>query len=150
MPQSLSQIYIHIIFSTKEHKRWLDDSIRDRVHAYMATLARDYGCPYVHVGGPDDHIHMLVDIGKKIAPVSLIGKVKQDSSTFVKELGRDYEGFYWQAGYGAFSVGPTRVKDVETYIDNQKEHHKTQSFQDEFRAFLDKYGIEYDERYVWG
>ncbi len=149
MPQSFCQIYAHIIFSTKDHKRWLDEGIRNRVHAYLATLARDYGCPYVHVGGPDNHIHMLVDIGKKIDPISLIGKIKQDSSRFVKDLHSKYADFYWQGGYGAFSVGPTRVKDVEAYIDNQVEHHKSQTFKDEFRAFLDKYGIDYDDRYVW-
>ena len=149
MPQSFCQIYVHLIFSTKKRRRWLDDTIRPRIHTYLATLARDDGCPFVHVGGPDDHIHMLVDLGKKTDPVTLTGKVKQESSRFVKTLGTDYEPFYWQAGYGAFSVGPTRIKDVMAYIDGQKKHHKRQTFQEEFRAFLDRYGIDYDERYVW-
>jgi len=149
MPQSLCQIYLHIIFAAKDHRRWLDETIRSRVHAYLATLARDCGCPYVHVGGPGDHIHMLVDIGKQVASVDLIGKVKQDSSRFVKGFGTEYEHFYWQGGYGAFSVGPTRVNEVEAYIDNQVEHHKRLTFKDEFKAFLDKYEIDYDERFVW-
>jgi len=149
MPQSFCQIYVHIIFSTKNRQRWLDDTIRSRVHAHLATLARDCGCPHVHIGGPDDHVHMLVDLGKKTGPVPLIAKVKQESSKFVKTLGPEYRGFYWQSGYGAFSVGPTRVQDVEAYIDNQVEHHRRQTFQDEFRAFLDRYGVAYDERYVW-
>ena len=92
---------------------------------------------------------MLVDLGKKVDPVTLIGKVKQESSKFVKTLGADHGGFYWQNGYGAFSVGPTRVMEVESYIDGQVEHHRRQSFQEEFRAFLERYGIQYDERYVW-
>jgi len=149
MPQSFCQIYIHAIFSTKSWKRWLDDDIRPRVHAYLATLARDCGCPYVTVGGPDDHVHVLADIGKRTLPVELIGKVKQESSKFVKTLGKQYAGFYWQSGYGMFSVGPTRVEEVKTYIEHQVEHHRTQTFQEEFRALLDRYGIAYDERYVW-
>ncbi len=150
MPQSFCQIYVHIIFSTKNHQRWLSDAIRSRVHAYIATLSRDCGCPYVHVGGVEDHVHMLVDIGKKVAPVSMIGKVKQESSKLVKTLGSGYRDFYWQNGYGAFSVSPSRVREVEAYITRQEEHHRKRTFQEELRAFLEEYGIEYDERYVWG
>jgi putative transposase len=149
MPQSFCQIYIHAVFSTKGRKRWLDDSVRPRIHAYLATLARDSGCPFVVVGGPDDHVHMLADIGKKVLPVDLIGKVKKESSKFIKTLGNEYAGFYWQNGYGMFSVGPTRVSDVKAYIEGQLEHHRSQSFQDELRAFLGRYEIPYDERYVW-
>lgn len=149
MPQSFCQIYIHAIFSTKERGRWLDDAIRPRTHAYLATVARDCGCPYVIVGGPDDHVHMLADIGKKALPVTLIGKVKQESSKFIKTLGTQYAGFYWQNGYGMFSVGPTRVEDVKAYIEDQVEHHHRQTFQEELRAFLDEYKIPYDERYIW-
>ena len=103
----------------------------------------------MHVGGSADHIHVLVDIGKQVAPIELIGKLKESSSRFIKSLDTQYEHFYWQGGYGAFSVGPTRVSDLEAYIDNQVEHHKRLSFKDEFKAFLDKYEIDYDERYVW-
>lgn len=150
MAHSFCKVYIHIIFSTKERQRWLDDAIRSRVHAYIATLAREAGCPFVVVGGTDDHIHILVDMGKKVHPVEMIGKVKQESSKFVKTLGSEYQNFYWQAGYGMFSVGPTRVNDVKAYIDRQIAHHSRQTFQDEFRAFLNRYGIEYDEQYIWG
>ncbi len=149
MPQSFCQIYVHGIFSTKNHQCWLSDAMRSRVHAYLATLARDCGCPYAHVGGAADHIHILADIGKKVAPVSMIAKVKQESSKFVKTLGSDYRDFYWQNGFGAFSVSPARIREVEAYITRQEEHHRKQTFQDELRAFLEKYGIEYDERYLW-
>jgi len=150
MAHSFCKIYIHVIFSTKERQRWLDDTIRGRVHAYMATLLRDAGCPFAVVGGPDDHVHFLADIGKKILPVDMIAKVKQDSSKFIKTLGSEYYDFYWQAGYGMFSVGPTHVDEVRAYIVGQVEHHRKQTFQEEFRAFLVRYGIHYDERYVWG
>ena len=149
MAHSFCKIYIHIIFSTKERQRWLDDTIRPRVHAYLATLARNAGCPFVATGGAEDHIHLLADMGKKVQPVELVGRIKQESSKFVKTLGTEYGGFYWQSGYGMFSVGPTRVEEVKAYIEGQKEHHRRQTFQDEFRAFLNRYGIEYDERYVW-
>ena len=149
MAHSFCKIYVHAIFSTKDRQRWLDDAIRPRVHAYLATLTRDAGCPFVVVGGPDDHVHLLADIGKKVQPVEMLGRIKQESSKFVKTLGRDYGGFYWQSGYGMFSVGPTRVEDVKAYIDGQVEHHRRQTFQDEFRAFLNRYGVEYDERYIW-
>jgi REP element-mobilizing transposase RayT len=146
---SFCKIYIHAIFSTKDRRRWLDESIRPRIHAYLATLARNAGCPLVVVGGPADHVHMLVDIGKKNHPVEMLGRVKQESSKFVKTLGAEYGEFYWQRGYGMFSVGPTRIDEVKAYIDGQIEHHRQQTFQDEFRAFLNRYGIEYDERYIW-
>ncbi len=149
MAHSFSKVYIHIIFSTKERRRWLDDAVRARVHAYIATLARDAGCPFAAVGGPDDHVHLLVDMGKKVHPVEMIGRIKQESSKFFKTLGSEYHNFYWQAGYGMFSVGPTRVNDVKVYIDGQVEHHRKQTFQDEFRAFLNRYGIEYNENYLW-
>ncbi|MBT3381436.1 MAG: IS200/IS605 family transposase [Lentisphaerae bacterium] len=149
MPQSFCQVYIHLIFSTKQRHRWLDDTIRSRVHAYLATLARDQGCPYVVVGGPDDHAHVLADLGKSVLPVDLVGRLKQESSKFVKTLGTDYVDFYWQTGYGMFSVGPTRVAAVKAYIEGQCEHHRRQSFREEFRAFLDRYDIVYDEKYVW-
>lgn len=149
MPQSLSRVYVHISFSTKGRLRWLDEATRPRVHAHMATVARDSGCPYVHVGGTDDHVHVLADLGRKTALMTLVGKVKQESSRFAKTLGEGYHGFYWQSGYGAFSVGPTRRGDVEAYIDRQVEHHRTQTFQEEYRAFLERYVIDYDEQYVW-
>jgi REP element-mobilizing transposase RayT len=149
MPQSFSQIYIHIIFSTKGRCRFLDDAIRSRVHAYLATMIRNLGCPHVVVGGPDDHVHILADIGKKVLPVELVGKVKQESSKFIKTLDNKYAKFYWQNGYGMFSVGPTHVEDVEKYVERQVEHHHKQTFQEEFLAFLDRYKIPYDKRYVW-
>ena len=149
MPQSFCQIYVHAIFSTKNRHRWLDDTIRSRVHAYLATLTRNCGSPYVVVGGSDDHVHVLADIGKSVLPVDFIGKVKQESSKFVKTLGKEYGSFYWQNGYGMFSVSPTHVGDVKAYIENQAEHHQRKTFQEEFIAFLEKYHIAYDERYVW-
>ena len=149
MAQSFHQIYIHVVFSTKNRKPYLDDSIRSRVHAYLATVARDQGCPFVHVGGVEDHVHLLMELGKDSSPVTLIGKIKQESSKFIKTLGPQYSEFYWQKGYGAFSIGAPQKKVVVQYIDGQVEHHQKRSFMDELRGFLKKYGIDYDERYMW-
>jgi len=149
MGQSVFQVYVHVVFSTKNRHHFLDDSIRLRVHAYLATLSRDGGCPFVHVGGVEDHVHLLVELGKEVPPARLIGKIKQESSKFVKTLGSQYSGFYWQNGYGAFPVGALQKEAVIQYINGQVEHHRKRSFQEEFRGFLKKYGVEYDERYMW-
>jgi putative transposase len=149
MPQSLCQIYVHLIFSTRHRESLLDAAIRSRVHAYLAEVARGHGCPFVVAGGTDDHAHLLLDLGKQVTPPALVETVKKESSKFVKTLGVQYAQFYWQRGYGMFSVGPTQRTAVQRYIESQEEHHRRRTFQEEFRAFLDRYGIAYDERYVW-
>ena len=149
MPQSLTQLYAHLIFSTKNHAPFLHPSIRPRVHAYLATLLRDYESPYVVVGGVDDHVHILFDQGKMRSPVEFVEHVKKESSKWIKTLGDEFKQFYWQRGYGMFSVSSTHREKVEAYVQNQEEHHRTKSFQEEYREFLDRYGIEYDERYIW-
>ncbi len=149
MPQSFTRLYAHLIFSTKERWPWLDDIARPQMHAHLAAAMREMGSPYVVVGGVADHVHLLFDMGKMLAPATLVKEVKRVSSKFAKTLGPKYEQFYWQRGYGMFSVSPTHRADVEAYIRGQEEHHRERSFQDEFRDFLIRYGIEYDERYVW-
>jgi len=94
MAHSFCEIYVHIIFSTKDRQRWLDEIIRPRVHAYLATLVRNAGCPFVLVGGPEDHIHILADIGKKVQPMDMVGRIKQESSKLVKTLGAEYRRLY--------------------------------------------------------
>ncbi|MCO6044944.1 IS200/IS605 family transposase [Aeoliella sp. ICT_H6.2] len=149
MPQSLSKLYAHLVFSTKNRQTFLDDSVRTRVHAYLATLLRDMKCPWVVVGGVEDHVHMLFDIGRMHSPAELVEQIKRESSKFVKTLGEPYQSFYWQRGYGMFSVSPTHRDDVERYVRNQAEHHQKLSYQEEFRSMLERAGIEYDERYLW-
>lgn len=149
MPQSLCQIYVHLIFSTRNREPLLDATVRPRAHAYMAEIVRGLGCPFVVAGGTDDHVHILFDIGKQTTPPALVEAVKKESSKFLKTLGPAYVAFYWQRGYGMFSVGPTQRTAVQQYVGAQEEHHRQRTFQEEFRAFLDRYGIAYDERYVW-
>ena len=149
MPQSLTKLYAHLIFNTKNREPLLDNGIRERVHAYLATVIRSVDAPYVVVGGVADHVHILFDMGKMNPPVKFVEQVKRESSKFVKTLGLQYRNFYWQRGYGMFSVSPTHLVDAEKYVRNQETHHGTKSFQDEFREFLGRYNIEYDEQYVW-
>jgi len=149
MPQSLTKLYAHLIFSTKHRQPSLDDEIRRRVHAYLATIVRNLDSPWVVVGGVADHVHILFDMGKLHAPVEFVERIKRESSKFVKTLGAQYKDFYWQRGYGMFSVGPGQRDEAEAYVRNQEEHHRSKTFQQEFRAFLERYGVEYDEQYVW-
>ncbi len=149
MPQSLTKLYAHLVFSTKNRKPFLDEIIRPRVHAYLATVIRNIDSPFVVVGGVADHVHLLFDMGKMHAPVEFVEQVKRESSKFVKTLGPAYGDFYWQRGYVMFSVSPIHLADAENYVRNQPEHHLKKTFQDEFREFLKRYGFEYDERYVW-
>ena len=149
MPQSLSKLYAHLIFSTRDRRPFLDVEIRDRVHAYLSVVLRDMGSPYVVVGGVADHVHILYEIGRTVAVCEYIEQLKRESSKFVKGLGPNLDKFYWQRGYGIFSVSPTHRESVVKYIQNQEEHHRTKTFQEEYREFLNRYEIEFDERYVW-
>jgi putative transposase len=149
LPQSLTKLYAHLIFSTKNRQPFLDDEIRPRVHGYVATVVRSLDSPYVVVGGVADHVHILFDMGKLHAPVEFVERVKRESSKFVKTLGPRYQNFYWQRGYGMFSVSPTHLPSAELYVRNQSEHHRTKTFQEEFREFLVRYHVDYDEQYVW-
>lgn len=118
MPQSLTKLYAHLIFSTKDRQPFLDDAVRPRVHAYLATIIRDMDSPWVVVGGVADHVHILFDIGKMHAPVEFVERAKRESSKFIKTLGEKYAGFYWQRGYGMFSVGPAHRDEAEEYVCN--------------------------------
>jgi putative transposase len=149
MPQSLTKLYAHLIFSTKHRQPYLDDEIRPRVHAYLATIVRSLDSPWVVVGGVADHVHVLFDMGKMHPPVEFVERVKRESSKFVKTLGPAYKDFYWQRGYGMFSVGPAHRDEAEDYVRHQEEHHRTKTFQEEFRTFLERYGVAYDEQFVW-
>jgi REP element-mobilizing transposase RayT len=150
MAQSLSQIYLHIVFSTKNRISFLRDrTLRQRIHAYLAGTCRNLDSPSLIVGGVEDHVHLLLRLGKEMNVSTLIRELKRDSSKWIKGLAPDLRTFYWQQGYGAFSVSPSHVDPLKKYIASQEEQHRRETFQDEFRRLLRKYGIEYDERYVW-
>ncbi len=150
MPQSLAKIYIHIIFSTKNHVCFLeDDDIRKEMHAYMTSILKEYDSHPLIIGGPADHVHILCTLSKNNTFVKIIGETKRNSSKWIKTKNGKYSTFQWQNGYGAFSVSYSNVQGVRNYIINQKKHHQKTTFQDEFRDLLKKQGIKLDERYVW-
>jgi putative transposase len=150
MPQSLAQIYVHIVFSTKERRASLQNKdIRDETHRYLGGVCNNLGCPVLCVGGVADHVHILCRLGRTITVADLVKELKRESSQWLKTKDISLRDFYWQNGYGAFSVSPGHVETLREYIANQEEHHEAETFQEEFRRLLTKSGLEWDERYVW-
>lgn len=149
MPQSLVKNCVHLIFSTKHREPVLFSPVKEELYAYLGGICKEMGCFPFSIGGHTDHVHILCMLSKKVALVKLVEELKSHSSAWIKKKGDLYEGFYWQRGYGAFSVSPAQVDAVKAYIQNQEVHHQEKSFQDEYRAFLKKYEVEYDERHVW-
>ena len=149
MPQSLSKVILHIIFSTKNREPWLDSTIRPRIHAYLATICRDLGGEALHVSGVADQVHIVTTLPRTVSQAQFIEQIKKASSKWIKDLDARYRGFFWQRGYGAFSVSPNQLDAVLQYVDAQQEHHRTRTFQEEYRELLRRHGIDFDERYVW-
>ena len=149
MGQSLVQNYIHIVFSTKHREPLIHPPYEQELHAYVGGVCKKLECQPIKIGGYTDHIHILCMLSKKIALMKLLEELKSHSSKWIKTKHENLKNFYWQNGYGAFSVNPSEVDTVIAYIANQHEHHRKKTFQDEYRAFLKKYKVDYDKRYVW-
>lgn len=125
------------------------DSIKDELFNYLGGVCKNLECNPIQVGGFKDHVHILCLLSKKITLVKLLEEIKSSSSKWIKTKHEKLANFYWQSGYGAFSVNPTEIEIVTSYSKNQEEHHKVKSFQDEYRAFLKKYDVQFNEEYVW-
>lgn len=149
MPQSLVKMLVHIVFSTKNRANLITPKVEPDLFGYMSGIIENNKSKLILANGTANHVHLLVSLGKTISISELIGDIKRDSSKQIKLISNSFQDFHWQEGYGAFSVGQTQVKDVMKYIASQKEKHTKKSFESEFRYFLKKYEIEYDERYVW-
>ncbi len=149
MAQSLASVLVHVVFSTKNRAPLILAETENALHAYLATACRTCKCPALKVGGTADHVHLLCSLGRTVAIADLLASIKADSSKWIKTQGQRYRAFAWQSGYGAFSIGRSQVDDVERYIAAQKDHHRRRTFQDEFREFLRRYEVPFDERYVW-
>lgn len=149
MPQSLSKVLIHIILSTKDREPFLDSDVRPRMHAYLATMCRDLGGELVRIGGVADHVHIVTTLPRTLSQAEIIGQRKKASSKWITKVHTHYRPFFWQRGYGAFSVSPSQLDAVLQYVDDQQEHHRTRTFQEEYRELLRKHGVDFDERYVW-
>ena len=149
MPQSLSKILVHVVFSTKNRAPCLNTGVRDELYRYMAMVLQGLSCAPIKIGGEADHVHILCVLSKNISVAKLVEGVKRPTSKWVKSKRSDLKKFYWQNGYGAFSVSQSHLKQVTDYIANQKQHHRRITFQEEFRRLLKRYQVSYDERYVW-
>jgi REP element-mobilizing transposase RayT len=150
MPQSLSNVLLHIIFSTKHRQPFLrDPAVRDVMTGYLIGILQNLKCPSLLTGVVEDHVHILCQLSRTVTIAHLVEQVKTSSSLRIKEEGPRLRDFHWQNGYGAFSVSQSNAGDVKQYIAGQEEHHRIRTFQEEFRLFLTRHGIEFDERYVW-
>ena len=149
MPQSLSSILIHLIFSTKNRESFLTPEIDAELYPYMASIFKAMKSPALIINGTSDHVHTLFSLARVVTIADVVEEVKTESSKWIKTKGKEFRNFHWQSGYGAFSIGQSQVPTVKRYIRRQKEHHRRVTFQDEYRKFLKLYEVKYDERYVW-
>jgi REP element-mobilizing transposase RayT len=149
MPQSLSRVLVHLIFSVRDRAPVLADGIEKELHPYLAVVLRENDCPCLKAGGWVDHVHLLFGLSRTKAIAEAVEMVKTSSSKWIKTKGAAFSGFHWQNGYGAFSVSQSDADAVMKYIEEQAEHHRTKTFQEEYRTFLRRYQVPYDERYVW-
>ena len=149
MAQTLVSLLTHVIFSTKNREPFITPEIEPELFAYVGGILQNYESRLLAAGGTVNHVHLLISQSKNISLSSLMKDVKKDSSAWIKTKGKEFANFYWQDGYGAFSVGAKELHGVKKYIASQKEHHRKRSFREELIEFLDEYGIQYDERYLW-
>jgi putative transposase len=150
MPQSLANILVHAIFSTKERRPFLRDKARrEELHRYLGGILTKLDCPPLIIGGVEDHVHLLCRLSRTCEPAAMVKELKRSSTVWLKTKHLEMADFAWQSGYGMFSIGFSQIESVRRYIEGQEEHHRTVSFQDELREFLRGYEMEFDERYVW-
>jgi putative transposase len=149
MSQSLVKILIHLVYSSKHRQPWSTKTHREAIFAYQAGIYKEWDSPALAIGGMDDHVHALFVLSKNHPLKKIVEEVKKGSSKWAKIEGPKNADFYWQAGYAAFSVSQSNPDEVKKYIENQEEHHRRMTFQDELRALYNRHGIAFDERYVW-
>ena len=149
MPQSLAHMVTHLVFSTKNRRPLIQPEIQAELTPYVAGILKQWKSPAIEIVCLPDHAHILFCLSKNFALAKLVEEIKKGSSKWLKSKSPDLRDFYWQAGYGAFSVSQSNVKSVRAYILRQEEHHRKTTFQEEFRAFLLRHHVEFDEQYVW-
>ena len=149
MPQSLAKAYLHLVFSTKNRERSIPDQIRNALHSYIGGILRGLGCAPIEINSEPDHAHILFIMSRTETISNVVGKIKKSSNDWLREQGPEFRDFYWQAGFAVFSVSQSNVGEVREYIRRQREHHGRLSFQEEYRTFLRRHEIDFDEHYVW-
>ena len=149
MPQSLSAVCIHLVFSTKERRPFLqDETIRESLHSQLGGISKKLGCAPIITGGVEDHVHQLARLSRTITQADWVKELKRVSNLWLKNKYsiRDFE---WQGGYADFSVSASNLETVKQYIANQQYHHRKMNFQDELRTLLRRHEVDWDERYIW-
>ena len=155
MPQSLSRVALHLVFSVKDRQRvFLTPEMREVTAGYITGILQHLECPVIRIGTVVEHVHVLYLQSRTQTVADVVGAVKRASSEWIKtqpwaRVNADFAQFHWQGGYGVFSVSESRIEVVSRYIDGQMEHHKQVTFQDEYREFLQRHNVPFDERYVW-
>ena len=149
MANTFSSLHYHIIFSTKQREPWIRREFEERLWAYLGGIARQVEAKPLLIGGMEDHVHILLGLAPSLSVSEAVKRIKGGSSAWIKENLPGCRGFAWQDGYGAFTVSKSQMPEVAEYIRNQREHHRYKTFQEEYRAFLDRHEIAYDERYLW-
>jgi putative transposase len=150
MANTYTSLHYHLIFSTKNRERWISQDIEQRIWEYLGGIARQNDMKALQVGGIEDHVHLVVGISPTLAVSKALQLLKGGSCKWIHDTFPNLAHFGWQDGYGAFTVSRSQLPEVINYVAHQREHHRTRPFQEEYRTFLEKHGIEYDERYVWG
>ena len=149
MPQSLSNTLIHIVFSTKNRQEIIDDDIETHLFGYIGSICNSQNCKTIIVGGYRNHVHIFCSLHRTKSQSDLVKEIKASSSKWIKGQGNQYTNFYWQDGYAVFSVSQSQSGTLIKYIKEQKKHHATKSFQDEYRSLLNLNNISFDEKYIW-
>lgn len=149
MAQSLSKLYVHLIYHIKNSSVLVRDEEKQQLYAYIGSVLKSNESIPIVINGTHDHVHILCVMSKNIALAKLVEEVKRHSSRWIKTLDNYYSEFAWQGGYGGFSVSPSIHDKTKRYIENQKHHHKKMTFQEEYLKFLKEYGIDYNEQYLW-
>ena len=150
MPQSLAHLALHIVFSTKDRKAWIEpSSFREELHAFLGGVLRGHQCPPLAVGGTGDHVHFLCLLSRTMTVADLVRVVKRAVTVWARQHGKEYAGFQWQNGYGTFSVSASNEDHVRAYIVRQEAHHEKMDYKAELRELLARHGVAYDEQYVW-
>lgn len=149
MPQSLSRVLVHLVFSTRHRTPWLTPDVREELYPYLGGVLDKLRCTAIRNGGVADHVHLLFGLSRTVAIAEVVEKLKSSSSKWVKAKTAKCGEFAWQSGYGVLSVSESHAEACIRYIEAQEEHHKKLTFQDEYRELMRLAGIEVDERYVW-
>jgi REP element-mobilizing transposase RayT len=149
MANTFTCLEYHMVFSTKNREPWLRIDVQERIWAYLGGIAGQNDMKPLLIGGVDDHVHMLISVPPNIAVSEALKRLKGGSSGWIKQNIPGCRGFGWQDGYGAFTLSKSQEPGVKDYIRKQREHHRVKTFLEEYRALLDRHGIQYNERYLW-